>query len=38
MDEATARIMAERGVWLSIQPFLNGLISITVIGYRHESA
>jgi hypothetical protein len=23
MDEATAKLMAERGIWLSIQPFLD---------------
>jgi imidazolonepropionase-like amidohydrolase len=23
MDEATAKLMAEKGVWLSIQPFLD---------------
>jgi len=28
MDEATAKLMAERGVWLSIQPFDNEIVNV----------
>jgi imidazolonepropionase-like amidohydrolase len=32
MDEATARLMAEKGVWLSIQPFLSDEDSVPLTG------
>jgi imidazolonepropionase-like amidohydrolase len=32
MDEATAKLMAERGIWLSIQPFLGDDDSICLTG------
>jgi imidazolonepropionase-like amidohydrolase len=32
MDEATARIMADRGIWLSIQPFLSDDDSVPLTG------
>ena len=32
MDEATARLMAEKGVWLSIQPFLGEEDSVPLTG------
>ena len=32
MDEATARLMADKGVWLSIQPFLGDDNSICLTG------
>ncbi|MGH7120194.1 MAG: amidohydrolase family protein [Acetobacteraceae bacterium] len=32
MDEATARVMADKGIWLSTQPFLNADDSIPLTG------
>ena len=36
MDEATAKLMAEKGVWLSIQPFLDDEDAISLPAYRHH--
>lgn len=36
MDEATAKLMADKGIWLSIQPFLSDADSVPLTGPSRE--